>query len=435
MIVCWNCDEIGHYRSNCPHPRREVGYTPLCGRCRQTGHIANECTAPKPMSSSSERDWNKTKQVEFQEEKNVAKNVNHIAKDTSYFVTCSGKKTQNIMEIGTSNSEVEIQVESPQIIKDNPSVSIPGPIPSMEVPVVPSLETVSKPVEEMQPIATPVLPPKTMIRNPIKTIPNKRKQTRTMRLAKGMQPYDVLANSDHIQPTISMRQLLAISPKCRSELSYSLIRKRSNKINVHDISIDPGAPTADVMIDSSLIQGVQIDGGSSINLMNQETMDEIGLTNMISTLIILRMADQSKVKPLGILKQVPTLVGGIEYKVDYIIFKITESISSYPILLGRPWLYLAMAKDDWGKGTLTIGRGSQKTSLPMYPPIYRGETQEDDTNVTSDNSYDSDLEREMYEPIKHVASNSKSYRCLGLGEYFTPLVDPNDSDDAILAWQ
>jgi hypothetical protein len=136
---------------------------------------------------------------------------------------------------------------------------------------------------------------------------------------------------------------------------------------------------------------------------------------MISTPIILRMADQSKVKPLGILKQVPTLVGGIEYKIDYIIFKITESISSYPILLGRPWLYLAKAKDDWGKGTLTIEKGSQKTSLPMYPPIYRGEIQEDDTNVTSDNSYDLDSEGEMYESIKHVATTSKSYHCLGFG--------------------
>jgi hypothetical protein len=71
----------------------------------------------------------------------------------------------------------------------------------------------------------------------------------------------------------------------------------------------------------------------------------------------------------------------------------------------------------------------------MYPPIYRGKTQEDNTNVTSDNSYDSNLEREMYEPIKHVATTSKSYHCLGVGEYFIPLVDPNDSDDAILAWQ
>ena len=64
-----------------------------------------------------------------------------------------------------------------------------------------------------------------MTRSPIKIISNKRKQTHTMRLALGMQPYDILANLDHIQPTISMRQFLAISPKCHSKLSYSLIRK------------------------------------------------------------------------------------------------------------------------------------------------------------------------------------------------------------------
>jgi hypothetical protein len=116
------------------------------------------------------------------------------------------------MENGTSNSKVEVQVEPPRIIKDNPPVSIPAFIPSMEVPIAHSLENVPKPVEEIQPIAIPILPPKTMMRSPIKTIPNKRNQTCTMRLAMGMQLYDILANLDHIQPTISMRQLLAISP-------------------------------------------------------------------------------------------------------------------------------------------------------------------------------------------------------------------------------
>ena len=71
----------------------------------------------------------------------------------------------------------------------------------------------------------------------------------------------------------------------------------------------------------------------------------------------------------------------------------------------------------------------------MYPPIYRKKTQEEDTNVTSDNSYDSDSKGEMYELIKHVSSNSKPYHCLGPGEYFTPLINSNDSDDTILAWQ
>jgi hypothetical protein len=128
----------------------------------------------------------------------------------------------------------------------------------------------------------------------------KRKHNRIMKLAMGMDQYDILSNLDEIQPQISLRQLLALAPKCRSELSSSLVRKRPKLVDVHDISINPGAPIVDVLIDGSLIEGVQINSGSSVNLMSVETMEEIGLTNMSTTPIILRMADQSRVKPLGI---------------------------------------------------------------------------------------------------------------------------------------
>jgi hypothetical protein len=119
-----------------------------------------------------------------------------------------------------------------------------------------------------------------------------RKHNRIMKLAMGMDQYDILSNLDHIQPQISLRQLLALAPKYRSELSSSLVKKRPKLVNVHDISLDPSAPTVDVLIDT----------GSSVNLMSVETMEEIGLTNMTTTPIILRMVDQSCVKPLGILK-------------------------------------------------------------------------------------------------------------------------------------
>lgn len=33
MPVCWHCGELGHYRNNCPNPKKEEGYNPLCGRC------------------------------------------------------------------------------------------------------------------------------------------------------------------------------------------------------------------------------------------------------------------------------------------------------------------------------------------------------------------------------------------------------------------
>ena len=130
--------------------------------------------------------------------------------------------------------------------------------------------------------------------------------------------------------------MLAVAPRCRSELSASLVRKRAKIVDVHDISMDPGAPTVDVFIDGCSIQGAQIDSGSSVNLMSAETIEEIGLTNMTTTPIILRMADQSRVKPLGIVRRVPTLIGGISFKISNIIFKVSNSLSPYPILFGRP---------------------------------------------------------------------------------------------------
>jgi hypothetical protein len=74
-------------------------------------------------------------------------------------------------------------------------------------------------------------------------------------------------------------------------------------VDVNDISTDPGAPLVDVIIDGSLINGVQVDNGSSVNLTNVDTMEQLGITTMTTTPIILRMADQSRVKPLGMLSQ------------------------------------------------------------------------------------------------------------------------------------
>jgi len=60
------------------------------------------------------------------------------------------------------------------------------------------------------------------------------------------------------------------------------------------------------MIDGTLIHEIQIDSRFNVNLMNFETMEELGLTTMTTTPIIHRMANQSRVKPLGMLSQIVT---------------------------------------------------------------------------------------------------------------------------------
>ena len=81
-----------------------------------------------------------------------------------------------------------------------------------------------------------------------------------------------------------------------------------------------------------------MDGGSSVNLMNLDTMKGLQLTGLQDTKLMLRMADQSRVKPLGILFDVKTTIAGNPYWIDYIVFQPNSPHASYPILLGRPWL-------------------------------------------------------------------------------------------------
>ena len=196
-----------------------------------------------------------------------------------------------------------------------------------------------------------------------------------------------------------------------------------------------------------MVTGVQVDGGSSVNLMNSETMHGLDMKNLVPTSLILRMADQSQVKPMGILRSVITTIAGIQYPIDYIVFKLNSSSLSYPILLGRPSLYQAKAKNDWGCGTLTIGKGKNKTSLQMYPVVYHGETQLEENEVTSDQEYDSDIDYggEMpkptqvfpkHLPIRHVqfSEMGRPYEELGPSEYLITQEDVTDSDHALAKW-
>ena len=65
----------------------------------------------------------------------------------------------------------------------------------------------------------------------------------------------------------------------------------------------------------------------------------------------------------------------------------------------------------------------------MCPVHYHGETQEEDSNVTSKASYNSDTK-----PSYSMDKIQTVIKPLGMGEYFST-IQYNNSDDAILAWE
>ncbi|KAH7302324.1 hypothetical protein KP509_23G067500 [Ceratopteris richardii] len=102
-----------------------------------------------------------------------------------------------------------------------------------------------------------------------------------------------------------------------------------------------------VEIKGYAVPGAQLDSGAAVNLMTEYMMKALGLNHMEETPMSLRMADQMQVKPAGLLKNVSTVVGGLEFKVDYLIVRPRTSEATFSILLGRPWLVQAECVHNW----------------------------------------------------------------------------------------
>lgn len=135
-------------------------------------------------------------------------------------------------------------------------------------------------------------------------------------MARDLFSYDILKNLKAIGSNISIRQLLVMAFQCRTSSQASLIHQRNKTKDVRGIGFnpDPDSPIVNIVINGVLITGVQIDGGSSVNLMSAKTMEELRLTQLKPTTLILRMANQNQVKPMGFLLVVHTIIVSIEYK-------------------------------------------------------------------------------------------------------------------------
>ena len=174
--------------------------------------------------------------------------------------------------------------------------------------------------EDLEPINKPDLNP---IRQPINSNRLlKGHRAKLVGIMQGISPYDLLEDLEKVKADITIKKLLEITPQCRSILQANLIRKRA-KLVVNKISLspDPGAPTINVQIDGIIVIEVQIDGGSSVNVMNRDTMLSLHLIGFQETKLVLRMADQSQVKPLGILPKIKTSISRIVYLIDFIVFQ------------------------------------------------------------------------------------------------------------------
>ncbi|KAH7432434.1 hypothetical protein KP509_07G022400 [Ceratopteris richardii] len=224
-----------------------------------------------------------------------------------------------------------------------------------------------------------ILPPVTKKFMPgIAPFPERLKTTKCRKERKSTKEIEIVQMLAETEVTLDIGTLLRCSPTYRKQFYNEYIKKprkaRDKKRQEKDVQgfiqsittkTDSNAPSVVIEIKGYAVPGAQLDSGAAVNLMTEYMMKVLGLTHMEETPMSLRMADQTQVKPAGLLKNVSTVVGGLEFSVDYLIVRPRTSEATFSILLGWPWLVQAKCVHDWRTGFITIGPKSDRVQIQV----------------------------------------------------------------------
>ena len=191
--------------------------------------------------------------------------------------------------------------------------------------------------------------------------------------------YDILQDIQEQKANVTIGQLLHDNVNYQRQVKTALIKPRRRTVRLPPAAVnfaeveDFGAPEISVEIEGCTISKVPVDGGAGVNLMLEVTASDLGYVSFEPTNQTLRMADQSRVIPVGKLSGIPTKISGNTYDLNYLVIRV-EGGNPFPLLLGRPWLYLAGVKVNWAKKAFQFG--DPAVFLSWKPEQYEGETEE-----------------------------------------------------------
>src|SRR5664279_1505777 len=122
---------------------------------------------------------------------------------------------------------------------------------------------------------------------------------------------------------------------------------------------DPGKFSIPCTIGKATIKRALCDLGASVSLMPRTIFERMGVGELKPTRMTLQLADSSVRLPLGIVEDVPVLVGKFYVPVDFVVMEMEED-NDIPIILGRPFLKTTRTLIDVETGTLTLRIGDEK---------------------------------------------------------------------------
>ncbi|RYA39549.1 hypothetical protein DD606_25765 [Enterobacter cloacae complex sp. GF14B] len=167
-------------------------------------------------------------------------------------------------------------------------------------------------------------------------------------LGESSNPYDLTLDVAEQGPKITWPQLLHLAPKVSRQWSKMVSTKRSKTKVAGAISrcnMDDILPIVDVNIKGKRVGNTYIDGGAQICVMSEAMMLQLGLEVDRPSPCKAKMANNAKVKCVGVVSAVK--IKAFNTKVEVDLFVMLTKGEGYPLILGRPWLISMKAKQDW----------------------------------------------------------------------------------------
>nr|GEV07523.1 reverse transcriptase domain-containing protein [Tanacetum cinerariifolium] len=144
------------------------------------------------------------------------------------------------------------------------------------------------------------------------------------------------------------------------------------------------------------------DLGASINLMPLSVWKKLGLPELISTRMTLKLANRAICTPAGIARDVFAPVGKFTFPADFVIFDY-ESDPRVPLILGRLFIWIARALIDVHGEEMILHDGDERLTLNMRHDTSSYSNQPQKESINMINIFN-DLCEDLF-AIKHQSGN------------------------------
>ncbi|KAL0713259.1 hypothetical protein Bca4012_020237 [Brassica carinata] len=182
---------------------------------------------------------------------------------------------------------------------------------------------------------------------------------------------------------------------------------------------DPGCFNLPCAIGPLMFERCLCDLGASVSLMPLSVAKKLGFTQYKKCRLSLVLTDRSVKLPIGILEDLPVMVGNCEIPTDFVVLEMDEETKN-PLILGRPFLATTGAVVNVKEGKIDLHLGKENTLHFDINEVMKKPT------VEGQMFYIDELEALADEYLEDLALEDSLQNALTMGGK-DPLIDDGES--------